>query len=478
MIANTRIGSSLMSLIKSAIKGGLWTAGTRYPSFVYNLISNLILSRLLAPHDFGIFALAFSVADFLVLLGDMGIGRATIQLQDEPSIIDTSFLLSLLWTAIILLVSGTILYSISGFYDSLTIKATVILFIVKTAHITSSIYLAKLDAELAFTRSALIESLSQICATTMAIILALTGFGLWCLIMREITATATTYLFAFALAQYRAGFNFNIKTAKKILHLSLNLLTISMGERLIAQLPKFAIGTFTGARWLGPFERSLYLTNLPSRIFTQLYGQIAYAVFAKTQHEPRKIGKGLEWSLLFTFRVMTLGSLITLLYPKWLLTTVLGSQWAFGAVFLRGLALYLLARPVHLALQSGILATGKTKALIYATGANLSVILASCLGCYAIDNWYLLAWGVSIGSLASCSILAFFCYVMAFEINWLKVLYAPIVLAPLTLAFYVFFGSAMPSVMAIFVISLLWTGGCLGLEQHHYRYFWGLLRAD
>ena len=139
-----------MSLTKKAIRGGAYTAIIRYVVFLFTFFGNLILIRLLQPQDFGIYALAISFLDIIMILNSFSINNACIQLQDEPDAFDTGYILSWL-LCILLILFGVIALIILYNYFSLTntILAVILVSIpFKALEVPATIHIARLDAEI------------------------------------------------------------------------------------------------------------------------------------------------------------------------------------------------------------------------------------------------------------------------------------------------------------------------------------------
>lgn len=97
---------------KAIARGAAWTVALRMVVSFIGVISTLFLARLLAPQDFGIYALAMTVYAFVDLLGAFGFGTALIQNQDAtPSHYNTAWTLNLMFA----LMTSTLLFVFAPF---------------------------------------------------------------------------------------------------------------------------------------------------------------------------------------------------------------------------------------------------------------------------------------------------------------------------------------------------------------------------
>jgi len=73
-----------MSVARKALTGGLWLGGTSWIGYFASFGGRIILARLLAPDDFGTYALALSVSELLFLFFfGFSFRLAAINLSDE-----------------------------------------------------------------------------------------------------------------------------------------------------------------------------------------------------------------------------------------------------------------------------------------------------------------------------------------------------------------------------------------------------------
>src|ERR1700757_1318520 len=62
-----------------ALRGGIASVAMQYSNGVLQIVAAIVLARLLAPEDYGLFAIVTVLTSFAPLLIDFGLGDATIQ---------------------------------------------------------------------------------------------------------------------------------------------------------------------------------------------------------------------------------------------------------------------------------------------------------------------------------------------------------------------------------------------------------------
>ena len=79
-----------------AARGGIIAFGGQITRIVLQLLGTAIMSRLLAPEDFGLIAMAVTVTGFVGLFTDMGLSVATIQKTEvSQPLVSTLFVVNI-----------------------------------------------------------------------------------------------------------------------------------------------------------------------------------------------------------------------------------------------------------------------------------------------------------------------------------------------------------------------------------------------
>jgi O-antigen/teichoic acid export membrane protein len=166
------------------ISSGAVTVSAQGVKFFLNLVSVMILARLLTPRDFGLVAMVTTVTSFLRVFKDAGLSTATVQREG----ITQAQVSNLFWINIgVSVVSSTILALaapvIAWFYRNpkligitLLLSATFILSGSTVQH------QALLKRQMRFTALALIEVGSMTVGVIVAVVMALLGCRYWSLV--------------------------------------------------------------------------------------------------------------------------------------------------------------------------------------------------------------------------------------------------------------------------------------------------------
>src|SRR3989338_4629515 len=104
-----------MELRKKVVEGPSWTSAASLINQGLNAGTKIVVARLLFPGDFGVFAMALILINFLSLFTGFGFMSAMIyKKEDQEKTLGTAFILSFIFGAVLFLVS----FFSSGFIAS------------------------------------------------------------------------------------------------------------------------------------------------------------------------------------------------------------------------------------------------------------------------------------------------------------------------------------------------------------------------
>ena len=192
-------------------RGIAWTGVQMAGSNLLSLVVFVVLGRLLTPRDFGLLASATVIVLFLRVLVDAGFSRLLVQREHlTPEHVDTAF-----WTAIVIGVAFSLLLAAAAPLVALTfgeprltniVRALSIIFIFVSLDGTQS---AMLERRMEFRSQAIRRLIAGLASATIAILLAVEGFGAWALVAQQLTLEGVTVLVLWSLSPWRPTLRFS-----------------------------------------------------------------------------------------------------------------------------------------------------------------------------------------------------------------------------------------------------------------------------
>lgn len=340
-----------MSLKVRAVSGVKWTTTATAITTVLQLLKLAVLARYLEPADFGLMAVVMVVIGFAQAFMDMGISKAIIHRQD----ISHSQLSSLYWLNII---SGVAVAAavagiaplVAAFYedDRLT-RLTVILASVFVVGALGNQYRILCQKEMEFSTIAKITTSAELMATGAAIVLAISGYGVYALVYSLLIGTflnSLGFLYVGLRRHHRPLFTFKYTELGGFFSFGL----FQMGDRAVnygtAQLDKILIGRIVGMEAVGFYNLAWQLVLFPVSKINPIANLVAFPAYAKVQS---------NFELLNRYYAVTvkLLSLVTIpllaflfFFAEDLVLLVFGPGWQRTAFLVQILALVGVGRAV------------------------------------------------------------------------------------------------------------------------------------
>ncbi len=369
----------MMELKKSVVGGVAWSIGGSFIIQIINLIIKIIVARLLFPSDFGLFAMAFTLINFLNLFMGFGINSAVIfKKDDHEKTLNTAFVLTFLFGLCLSVLSYILSDFVAQFFNQpdlgTMIKVLSIVFVFDS--INSLLYAVLLKA-FQFQRKIIIDVCSTIVYGVSTITCAYLGYGVWSLVFGYLIQHSLLFLFLWKATPKKPGFMFEIPIAKEILHFGKYVLATSFLAWAITSIDNIVVGKYLGDISLGYYSFAFMIASIPVLGFTHILSSVFHPVYAKLQDDQIRLRqaylKPLELALLIMFPLF----IGFFLLADILIGTILGEKWLPIVLLLRVFSIYCVFRTVCAIISQFLEGTGRprTATLLLLTEFILVIIL-------------------------------------------------------------------------------------------------------
>lgn len=269
---------------QNAIK---WSFGTQITQFTIYFIVNVTLSRILAPSDFGTYAIINIFIGFLSTIRDFGVGSFLINQQEltrEKK--NTVFFINLVIVSFlcILLIGSSGL--IADFYQDERLKiflslCALSLFIDGLAVIPDSI----LHKSMSFHHLFVSRSVSQITGGTIAIVLALRGWGIYSLVFQSIGTSLLSFSLLYYFYPFIPSFQIDKNILKRIFSFSGPVFLDSVVQYWTRNIDNLLVGKVFGPTTLGIYNRAYTLMQLPTSNLSSVVSRVLFPYLSKNQYD-------------------------------------------------------------------------------------------------------------------------------------------------------------------------------------------------
>ena len=346
------------SLIRSRATRGVAFLVARYAGIrVLGLAANIVLSRLLSPEAFGIYAVTLFLLVLLSFLGDFGLSASLLQQRKAISEADvrTVFTAQQLLVVSMLVVLFLLAPVLAGAYH-LGPMGVLFIRLMLLAGLITSLRTAPtiiLERQLRYGRLSVIEAVDFGLFQLIAVILAFMGYGVWSFLVAVLLSKLVGTLLSYGLAHWRPAFGFDASRFAQLwrfgLPFQLSWLTFFLRDYMIAIVGGLLVTTTQ----VGYLNWALALTGVPGQL-AQIVGRVTLPAFARYQDAPASLARAVEQSIRGLALVALPLHLGIVALAPWLIQLVFSDKWLPALP-----ALYLLS--------------------IHWTGANLTSPLVSAL---------------------------------------------------------------------------------------------------
>lgn len=369
-------------LIARSVRGGLVTLVMQGIKVVLQIAAIVVLARLLAPEDFGQFAMVAALLTLLELFKDLGLSTATVQRRDvTPGHLNTLFWLNAGLGLAVTLLMVALAPLLAWFFDErvlLDVTPAVAIAFLFTG--LSTQHLALLRRQMRFTTSAVLQVVAEFMGFIAAIAAAMAGLGIWALVIRRLAWAAATTAGAWFACGWRPGRPGRLADVRAFISFGGNTTAAMVVGQLTGALDKILIGWYWGAAPLGLFERSRRLVLLPIQNLNVPIGNVAFPALSRLVDQPKRYrATYLAAVERLAMVIAPLGGLLVAAAGP-IIDLALGAQWSEAAPILSWMGLAAFYMPVTYALSWLYMSQDRTREMLRASlvGACLTIVAILC----------------------------------------------------------------------------------------------------
>ncbi|WP_326551989.1 lipopolysaccharide biosynthesis protein [Micromonospora sp. NBC_01813] len=368
----------------------------------------ILLARLLAPEEFGVFAVALTVQTIVISLADLGMSADIIRhgVQGRAGTVTT-----ISSVAGVLLASGMFLAAWPVAAAMGSPQATPVVQVMSLTLVLSGLSVvpyAVMQREFRQRAQLGLDGASLVLSTVVTVGLVLLGMGAMALAISRVLAQSMVTVLQFLLTRSRPTFGFDPAVARSLLRFGVPLAGANVLSWVVMNVGHLTVGATAGAVMLGLYTLAFNISTWPMSALGVAIRAVALPAFA-TVTDPRRKAAGfvsaaaLTWSLALLVGVL-LSGLASVVVPL-----LYGQRWSMAADALAGLAFFGAFRVLFDLVATFLIAVGASRALFVAQVVWLAALFpAVILGV----RWYGLA-GAGVGHALVCALIILPMYAIA-----------------------------------------------------------------
>lgn len=366
----------------------LWDYGAAAAKALVQLGVLAVLSRLLTPEDFGLFAIVSVSITLASVFSTWGVSRVLVQIPDiDDEDVKTSFAITL-WGGVVVGIGVVwlarplgsffgfaglppLLYAISPYFLLLALG--------KTAE-------SLLQRELDFRSITIARLVSYSFGYAVtAIVMAYLGFGVWSLVGALMGEISVKSLLLVWQRRHAAALLPSPGRLGRVLRLGSSFVASRLLNTAAVEGDSLVIGKLLAADVLGVYSRAYQLMSLPANFLGATLQSVLFAAFSRAQGNRAALRRAyLDASALTLLLSSSLSALFVIVAPE-LVLVLLGSQWAAAVAPFRVLAFAIAFRTGYkvddaLATGTGFIDERVKRDVVYATAVVLGTAAGARFG--------------------------------------------------------------------------------------------------
>lgn len=272
----------------------IWNLLERVGTQGAQLIVSIILARILMPEAYGILALVTVFVNLATVVVETGFGSSIIQKKEitkrEIDIIFAfNLTISLLLCGILWLVAPVIASFYTNYDAALLTKVIRIYALILPIGSVTSIQSAMVYRDMQFKKFFIVNILVILGSSTVGIVMALLGAGVWALIFQQLSAKLFLLIALLLAVSWKPRLNFRFKEAGSMFRFGGNILFNRLLNMLCNQMSSLVIGMQYNSDMLAFYSKG---NTFPSIIATNTdyaLQKVMFSAYSKVQDDTAKV---------------------------------------------------------------------------------------------------------------------------------------------------------------------------------------------
>ncbi|MDE6859052.1 MAG: lipopolysaccharide biosynthesis protein [Duncaniella sp.] len=320
-----------MSELKNkAIKGVLWSAIDKGGVKLVSFIVSVVIARILTPADYGVIGMIMVFIVIANLLIDSGFSQALVQRKDRTDVdMSTAFYFNLLIAITCYILLFALAPCIAEFYE-MPILVPVLRVIGINIIIISlaTVQRAKLLIDLNFKVIAIVNISAVIVSGVMGIYMAYNGYGVWALVLQQVSSYLTMTIVYWLLGRWRPMLVFSKESLVSLWNFGSKLLAAGLVATTLREVYTVTIGKFYRPTELGYYTRAVQTSDMVSITANELINAVTFPILSSLQDDRDRMvsvySRMLGMTAFCIMPIMTLLAVVAqpfisvLLTDKWL----------------------------------------------------------------------------------------------------------------------------------------------------------------
>ena len=318
------------------ISAFIWSGieGTSRP-FI-QMVSGIILARILSPDDFGRFAMLSILIGLSEVFFDSGFGTALVQKQNPTKQDYTAVFYFNIAVAIFLylIIAFSAPYIAKFYKEAILEDVTRIYALNILIRASSSTQITAIIKTLQFKKLTVITTISIIISSVIAVILAMNGWGIWALVAYSLVTNLVTSILAWKYSDWIPSKSLNFGALRQLFNFGSKIFVASILDSVFRNIYNIIIGKKFQSTILGFYDRAIKVQQLPVENLEVILHRVVFPVFSSMQHNIEKLRQSfVSMTSLLAYLYFPVLGLIAISSDS-IILVLFGEKWLASAPFL------------------------------------------------------------------------------------------------------------------------------------------------
>nr|WP_227411865.1 MULTISPECIES: oligosaccharide flippase family protein [unclassified Cryobacterium] len=348
--------------MKTQIRSGLlWSFVNTLVARLGSFLAGIVIARIVAPEDFGVYAVALVALNLLLSANELGVSVALVRHEGPieriaPTVATLSIVSSAALFALSLIAAGPFAAAMGVPEAAGVVQLMSVAVLIDGA---TSVPVALLTRAFMQARRMQIDAAAFVISTPITIVLAIAGYGAWSLAWGAVIGNLVTGILSILFAPQKVWPGFNRQAAGEVLRFGLPLAGASLLLLALVNVDFIVVGRLLGTEQLGFYLLAFNLSAWPMMLVSSVVRRVTTPAFARLHQS----GDGPAGYRSAQYLVLGLAGLMCVLlavYATELVTFLYGDRWEPSAVAVPALVVLSLGRLIVELAYDYLAAVGKS----------------------------------------------------------------------------------------------------------------------
>lgn len=347
---------------KNIIKGLFWTLSERFMSQIVSVIVTIVLTRLLAPEDYGVVSIVTVIITILNVFMTSGFSASLIQ-QEDVEQIDYSTVLYFSILLGFLLYVGVFAISpiLAAFYNLPQLELVLKILALKIPlSALNSVQQAYVSRNMLFKKFFISTVTATVVSGIIGVVMAYTNFGVWALVAQDLSNVVTISVVLWFSVGWRPTLQFSFKRLKILFDFGIKIFIQTLFNTIYANIRSLLIGGFYSPTDLAYYTKGNQYPNLIVTNVDTAVSKTMFPVMSREQSDLDRIKVLTKRTAQVSSYIMSPILIGFFVCAKQIVSVVMTDKWLPAVPYIRIICICLLIRASQTAILQAIKSIGRS----------------------------------------------------------------------------------------------------------------------